>query len=152
MVSDFQPRISKWILNRILGISDSDPTFSEQIPNPMPKWTERGVVIVKNGTYFGLTPRFPIRQIGEFRHLRRDCARLRDPRMSWKVSKGRAAVRLSYIEAWTFVESHVPSEFEKVCAMIFFRFHDFSTFTVDCARLRGHRILQIVSKCWAVVP
>ena len=42
-----------------------------------------------------LTPRFPMRQIGAFRTLRRDCARLRHRRMSWIVSKGRAAVFLS---------------------------------------------------------
>ena len=33
----------------------------------------------------------------------------------------------------------------------FFKFHDFSTLTADCARLRGHRILKIVPKRWAVV-
>ena len=32
------------------------------------------------------------RQFGEFRALRRECTRLRDRRMSWIVSKGRAAI------------------------------------------------------------
>ena len=59
------------------------------------------------------------RQFGEFRPLRRDCARLRDRRMSWIVSKGRAAVFLSNIATGTSVECYVLSEFKKVCAMIF---------------------------------
>ena len=39
-----------------------------------------------------LTPRFPMRQIGAFRLVRRDYARLRDRRMSWIVSKRQASV------------------------------------------------------------
>ena len=38
------------------------------------------------------------RQISAFQPLGRDCTRLRDRRMSWIVSKGRAAFFLSYIE------------------------------------------------------
>ena len=34
---------------------------------------------------FILTPRFPTSQIGVFRPLRRDCASLRDRRVSWVV-------------------------------------------------------------------
>ena len=45
-----------------------------------------------------LTPWFPLRQIGLFRPLRGDCTRLRDRRVSWIVSKGRAAFFISYIE------------------------------------------------------
>ena len=46
-----------------------------------------------------LTPWFPMHQIGAFQPLRRDRAKLRDRRMSWIVSKGRAAFFLSHIEA-----------------------------------------------------
>ena len=38
-------------------------------------------------------------KIGGLRSLRRDCARLRDRRMSWIVLEGQAAVILSYMEA-----------------------------------------------------
>ena len=72
--------------------------------------------------------------------------------MSWKVSKGRAAVFISYIEAETSVESHVLSHLKKVCAMIFFKFYNFSTLTADSARLRRQKILKIVLKRQAVVP
>ena len=82
------------------------------------------------------------RQFGEFRGLRRDCTRLRDRRMSLIVSKGRAAVFLSYIAAGTSVKYYVLSQFKKVCAMAVFKFHDFSTLEADCARLRDHRILK----------
>ena len=61
-------------------------------------------------------------KIGGLRSLRRDCARLRDRRMSWIVSKGRAAVFLSDIATGTSVECYVLSEFKKVCAMIFSNF------------------------------
>ena len=47
-----------------------------------------------------------MRQIAAFRYLRIDCARLRDRRMSdvkRSVSKGRATVFLSYIDAGTSV-------------------------------------------------
>ena len=54
-----------------------------------------------------LIAHFPLRQIGAFRPLRRDCSRLRDRRMSWIVSKRRAAVFLS-------VESLILSAFKKV--------------------------------------
>ena len=33
----------------------------------------------------------------------------------------------------------------------FYEFHDFSTFRADCTRLRGHKILKIVSKRRATV-
>ena len=36
-----------------------------------------------------------VRQIGAFRPLRRDCTRLRQRRISWVVSKGRAFIFLS---------------------------------------------------------
>ena len=45
--------------------------------------------------------------------------RVKDRRMSWLVSKGRAAVFLSYIKARTFVRSHVLSKFKEAWAMIF---------------------------------
>ena len=51
-----------------------------------------------------------MRQIGSFRPLRRDCARLAYRRMSWIVSKGRAAVFLSYIAAEKSVNITVKSE------------------------------------------
>ena len=76
--------------------------------------------------------------------MRRDFARLRDRRMSWIVSKGRAAVFLSGIANRTSFEYYVLLEFEKVCAMIFVKFYDFSTLGADCARLRDHRILKRV--------
>ena len=60
-----------------------------------------------------LTPRFPMRQIGAFQPLRRDCARLRHRRMLWLVSKGRAAIFLSEIEDGTSVKPHVLSQFKK---------------------------------------
>ena len=60
-----------------------------------------------------------MRQIGAFRPLRRDCVRLRDRRMSWIVSKRRAAVFLSHIAAETSVKYYEVSQFKKVCAMIF---------------------------------
>ena len=59
-----------------------------------------------------------MRQISAFRSLRRDCTRLTDRKMSWIVSKGRATVFLSNIEAGTSVKS----QFKKVCAMIFINF------------------------------
>ena len=58
------------------------------------------------------------RQIGGFRPLKSDLTRLRDRRMNWIVSKGRAAVFLSYIETEASVKSHVLAQFKKVCAMI----------------------------------
>ena len=73
-----------------------------------------------------LTPRFPLRQIGAFRSLRRDCTRLRDHRMSLIESKGRAAVFISLNEAGTSVKSRVLSHFKKICAMIFINFTFFS--------------------------
>ena len=42
-----------------------------------------------------LTPRFQMCSIGAFLPLRRDCARLRDHRMSWTVSKPRAMIFIS---------------------------------------------------------
>ena len=48
-----------------------------------------------------------LRQIGAFWPLTGDCTRLRDRRMSLIMSKGRAAVFLSYIEAGTSVKSHL---------------------------------------------
>ena len=54
-----------------------------------------------------LTRRFPMRKIGAFRSLRSDCTRLRHRRMSFMVSKGRAAVFLS---AGASVKSHVVSQ------------------------------------------
>ena len=47
----------------------------------------------------GLTPRFPLRQLGAFRPLRRNLAKLRDRRLSWIVSKRRAPVFLALIKA-----------------------------------------------------
>ena len=41
--------------------------------------------------------------VGSFRPMRRDFRRLRDRRISWIVSKRRAAVFISYIDAGTFV-------------------------------------------------
>ena len=53
------------------------------------------------------TPRFPMRQIGAFRPLRRHCARLRHRRMLWLVSKGRARffyhkLKLEHLSNHTF--------------------------------------------------
>ena len=83
-----------------------------------------------------------MRQISVFRLLSRDCAKLRDRILSWIVSKGRAAVFLSYVEAEASVKSQELSEFQKVCAM------SFTNFTIF--RLRDHRILKIVSQSRAV--
>ena len=77
---------------------------------------------IKGKSPNNLTPGFPMRQIGAFLRLRRDCARLRDRRMSLIVSKGRAAVFLSYIAAGKSVKYYVLSQFNKVCAMIFSNF------------------------------
>ena len=91
-------------------------------------------------------------QISKIWLMRRDCARLKNRKMSWLVSKGRAAIFLSYIKARTSVESYVLSQIKKSLCHYFFKFYDFSTLTADYARLRGQRILKIVSKRRAVVP
>ena len=79
------------------------------------------------------------------RPLRRDCASLRARRISEIVSKGRAAVFLYQIEPKRTVKSHILSQFEKVCAMIFTNFPIFSTLRADRGRLTGHRSLKFVS-------
>ena len=90
------------------------------------------------------------RQFGEFRPLRKDCARLRDRRMSWIVSKGRAAAFLSEIANGTSVEYYLLSEFKKVCAMIF---SSFTILRADCARLIDHRILKwVLLKLQFMIP
>ena len=53
-------------------------------------------------------------KIDAFPPLRRDCARLRDRRMSCLVSKGPAAVFLLNIKAGASVKSHVLSQFKKI--------------------------------------
>ena len=53
------------------------------------------------------------RWIGAFRPSRRDCARLRDRRISWIVWKFRALLFLSLIEAEIFVKSDLPQQFKK---------------------------------------
>ena len=65
-----------------------------------------------------------MRQIGAFRPLRRDCAKLRDSIMSWIVSKGQAGVVLSHIEAEASVESHKFLANQKVCAKQISEFFD----------------------------
>ena len=67
------------------------------------------------------------RQFGEFRALRRNRTRLRDRKISWIVSKGRATVFLSYIAAGTSVKYYVLSRIR-----------------ADCARLKDHRIMKRV--------
>ena len=61
-------------------------------------------------------------QIGVFRCLRSDRARLRDLRMSWIVSKGRASIFLSESGAGKSVKLHVLSQFKTISAMIFTNF------------------------------
>ena len=67
--------------------------------------------------------------------------------MSFKVSKSRAAVFLSYIEAETSVESHELSEFKKVRAMIF---TNFTVFRLLDQIARDSEVIEIVSKRRAV--
>ena len=55
--------------------------------------------MISDSWIHSLTPRFPMCQIDVFRPLGRDYSILRDRKISWKVSKGRVAVFLSYIEA-----------------------------------------------------
>ena len=91
-----------------------------------------------------------MRQIGAFQPSRRDCAKLRDRRMSWIVSKGRAAVFLSNIEAEASVKSHELSEFQKVCAMIFKYF----TILRLWERIKDYMNSQsrgIRYQCWKIV-
>ena len=63
-------------------------------------------------------------QIGAFQPLRRNRAKYSDRRISWTVSKGRAAVFISYIKA----EAFVPG-FSQIS-----RFFDFETGSRETAR------------------
>ena len=65
-----------------------------------------------------------------------------DRRMSWIVSKGRAAIFLSLIEDETSVKSHALSKLKKISAMILKKNHDFSSLRTDCPRLTGYRIVE----------
>ena len=99
-----------------------------------------------------LTPRLPMRQIGALRPLRRNCARLRDRRMSWIASK-KSDCGFSVIHwSWESYQTTCTFTIQKSLCNNFYKFHDFSTLREDCARLRDHRILKIVSKRRAVIP
>ena len=63
-----------------------------------------------------------LRQFGELRPLRRDCARLWDRRMSCAVSKGSAEVFLSDNAAWRSVKYYVPQNSKKFVQWFFSNF------------------------------
>ena len=81
--------------------------------------------LFRRGRY--LTRWFPMRQIGAFRPLRRDCTSLRDRRMSWIVSIGRIAV-FYYKLKLEHLSNHTYSHYSKKFEPWFFQISRFSDF------------------------
>ena len=77
------------------------------------------------------------RQISAFRPLGRDCTRLRDRKMSWIVSKGRAAFSYHTLNISQITRT---LKIQRSLCYDFLKFHDFWTLRTYRARMRGHRI------------
>ena len=86
--------------------------------------------LVLQGRFRSLNSWFPMRQIDAFQPLRRDCAKLRDRKMSRIVSKRRAAVFLSYV--W-FDRCTNLILWEKHGRPTFWHYSRYSTMSQSCA-------------------